>query len=320
MRFSQFKEGAMEDMERIMQKTFSPERKAVQAEVLRIARAVEMGKDDKMMLARAITELTKSELEVKRSDPDLKVSTEQNLNILKRAMDKLTGVKESIGEIAELNETEVVKIIRSKKGIGNLRNRQALDGLSKIKNIELDKNAAPKKAVGEDMDPEGPEVTIGDYTTTHFYMCGSAIKTAEKHADKPGMEKLIQLQDMVYKLERAVMDTGEASEDVKNFARELHIEVMNTAAEIGVEDEVAEYQGMHLNSIIKGDPKPGFGRVDQVEESLTEAEFDEAAGEKDACYHKVKSRYKVWPSAYASGALVKCRKVGAANWGNSKKK
>jgi hypothetical protein len=36
---------------------------------------------------------------------------------------------------------------------------------------------------------------------------------------------------------------------------------------------------------------------------------------KDACYHKVKSRYKVWPSAYASGALVKCRKVGADNWG-----
>ena len=41
---------------------------------------------------------------------------------------------------------------------------------------------------------------------------------------------------------------------------------------------------------------------------------------KDACYHKVKSRYKVWPSAYASGALSKCRKVGAANWGNSAKK
>ena len=41
---------------------------------------------------------------------------------------------------------------------------------------------------------------------------------------------------------------------------------------------------------------------------------------KDACYHKVKSRYKVWPSAYGSGALSKCRKVGAANWGNSTKK
>jgi hypothetical protein len=43
------------------------------------------------------------------------------------------------------------------------------------------------------------------------------------------------------------------------------------------------------------------------------------AGKKDACYSKVKSRYKVWPSAYASGALVKCRKVGAANWGNKNK-
>ena len=41
---------------------------------------------------------------------------------------------------------------------------------------------------------------------------------------------------------------------------------------------------------------------------------------KDACYHKVKSRYSVWPSAYASGALVKCRKVGAKNWGNKTKK
>jgi GNAT superfamily N-acetyltransferase len=36
---------------------------------------------------------------------------------------------------------------------------------------------------------------------------------------------------------------------------------------------------------------------------------------KDACYYKVKSRYKVWPSAYASGALVQCRKKGASNWG-----
>lgn len=41
---------------------------------------------------------------------------------------------------------------------------------------------------------------------------------------------------------------------------------------------------------------------------------------KDACYSKVKARYSVWPSAYGSGALAKCRKVGAANWGNSKKK
>ena len=57
-----------------------------------------------------------------------------------------------------------------------------------------------------------------------------------------------------------------------------------------------------------------------VGKMMTEAQFDEAAGEKDACYHKVKARYDVWPSAYASGALVKCRKVGAKNWGNKSKK
>jgi len=64
-----------------------------------------------------------------------------------------------------------------------------------------------------------------------------------------------------------------------------------------------------------------FESLDEsVGEFITEEEFDQLAEKQDACYHKVKSRYKVWPSAYASGALVKCRKVGAKNWGNSKKK
>ena len=61
------------------------------------------------------------------------------------------------------------------------------------------------------------------------------------------------------------------------------------------------------------------------EESLNEEEVEldekkKSKGKKDACYHKVRARYDVWPSAYASGALVKCRKVGAANWGNKSKK
>ena len=63
---------------------------------------------------------------------------------------------------------------------------------------------------------------------------------------------------------------------------------------------------------------------DMVEETLLDEKKKKKkkkkkGGKKDACYHKVKSRYDVWPSAYASGALVKCRKVGAKNWGNSKK-
>jgi len=81
---------------------------------------------------------------------------------------------------------------------------------------------------------------------------------------------------------------------------------------------------------LKEDCQDGYERVPgsvefeqgSCREKTNEAEeIDEKKkkGKKDACYHKVKSRYKVWPSAYASGALVKCRKVGAKNWGKSKK-
>ena len=31
---------------------------------------------------------------------------------------------------------------------------------------------------------------------------------------------------------------------------------------------------------------------------------------KDACYHKAKAKYRVFPSAYASGYIAKCRKRG----------
>jgi hypothetical protein len=49
-------------------------------------------------------------------------------------------------------------------------------------------------------------------------------------------------------------------------------------------------------------------------------EWFELNEEKDACYYKVKATASVWPSAYASGRLVQCRKKGAKNYGNSKKK
>ena len=76
-----------------------------------------------------------------------------------------------------------------------------------------------------------------------------------------------------------------------------------------------------------GAAKPTYVKTDSPRKMKEEANLiqekdkkGKGSGTKDACYHKVKSRYSVWPSAYASGALVKCRKVGAANWGNSTKK
>jgi hypothetical protein len=64
-----------------------------------------------------------------------------------------------------------------------------------------------------------------------------------------------------------------------------------------------------------GGAKPTNVRTEEMDLQEIKDKPGKSSGKKDACYHKVKSRYDVWPSAYASGALVKCRKVGAANWG-----
>ena len=64
-----------------------------------------------------------------------------------------------------------------------------------------------------------------------------------------------------------------------------------------------------------GGAKPTNVRTEEMDLQEVKDKPGKNSGKKDACYNKVKSRYSVWPSAYASGALVKCRKVGAANWG-----
>jgi hypothetical protein len=65
-----------------------------------------------------------------------------------------------------------------------------------------------------------------------------------------------------------------------------------------------------------GGAKPTNVKTEEMNIQEVKDKPGKGSGKKDACYNKVKSRYSVWPSAYASGALVKCRKVGAANWGN----
>jgi hypothetical protein len=69
----------------------------------------------------------------------------------------------------------------------------------------------------------------------------------------------------------------------------------------------------------KADVKPKQTQKKMKEEVVAEADKKgKGSGTKDACYHKVKASAKVWPSAYASGRLVQCRKKGAANYGKSK--
>ena len=74
-----------------------------------------------------------------------------------------------------------------------------------------------------------------------------------------------------------------------------------------------------------GAAKPTYVKTDSKKKMKEEAFTEEkdtkgkGSGKKDACYHKVKASASVWPSAYASGRLVQCRKKGAANYGKSKK-
>ena len=120
--------------------------------------------------------------------------------------------------------------------------------------------------------------------------------------------------------------TPSACKGFKN--EELHMDLYQIIEE-EIESVIAEtHTKKHekelekISGELNGASKMHKGQADRIDKILDQAEDPEKPvneGEKDACYNKVKSRYKVWPSAYASGALVKCRKVGAANWGNSKK-
>ena len=75
-----------------------------------------------------------------------------------------------------------------------------------------------------------------------------------------------------------------------------------------------------LQQIIKEEFEAVIDEKKKSKKKKKKRKVKKKKAKKDACYNEVKSRYKVWPSAYASGALVKCRKVGAKNWGNKSKK
>jgi hypothetical protein len=75
--------------------------------------------------------------------------------------------------------------------------------------------------------------------------------------------------------------------------------------------------GLLAKKLLGGDKKK---EQNEHNDWRSEMGIVEEEGKKDACYKKVKASAKVWPSAYASGRLVQCRKKGAANYGNSKSK
>ena len=124
---------------------------------------------------------------------------------------------------------------------------------------------SPGAKIGDIKEQPEHEITVGNYTTKFFYMCGSAQKVMKQNADVEGAEELTRLQDDFYKLEKEAMDAGEASDEQKEQARELYNKIMQKAGEIGLADDIDDYMKMHIDSVEKGDPKLGFGRTDMNE-------------------------------------------------------
>ena len=97
------------------------------------------------------------------------------------------------------------------KGKGGVMQIQVYNSGNKIKPYELNMY---KEGVELGEQPEH-EITVGNYTTKFFYMCGSAQKVMKANANVEGAEELTRMQDDFYKLEKEAMDAGEASEEQK---------------------------------------------------------------------------------------------------------
>ena len=104
---------------------------------------------------------------------------------------------------------------------------------------------------------------------------------------------------------------------VKKYGKDGMKAIQSAAGKGANHEEIGKIKDKHDKRKKKNE---SFQTLEEsVGKEITEDEFDRLAEKKDACYHKVKARYKVWPSAYASGALVQYRKKGAKNWGNKSK-
>jgi hypothetical protein len=126
-------------------------------------------------------------------------------------------------------------------------------------------------------------------------------RAAKKRKEDPnpnrsGKAKMVRQEEKDHEVSMAQSQLSSAEKDIKSLKKKLGKKEKNLPAWMQAKITDTEHN------------------MDAAASYAT----NEAAGEKDACYNKVKASAKVWPSAYASGRLVQCRKKGAANYGNSK--
>ena len=162
--------------------------------------------------------------------------------------------------------------------------------------------------------PDDVKLQFGD--STDFEIYHDATTNQNKITSLLGRQLLINSASVVINnaadTQNMIIATDLNSPDgaeVRIQGMNYYIDVDNSSGMIHFEDERSRAEKYRVIS-----------ELARKKATVTVESYELEEGEKDACYRKVKSRYKIWPSAYASGALVKCRKVGAKNWGNKSKK
>jgi pterin-4a-carbinolamine dehydratase len=96
---------------------------------------------------------------------------------------------------------------------------------------------------------------------------------------------------------------NELSEKMDHFA-----EVTQDVAEVTVKTSTFDVKGLTILDFKLALYVDDYAEQNDIEQVRMQGNFGMHEGKKDACYYKVKNRVKVWPSAYASGQLVQCRK------------
>ena len=221
-----------------------------------------------------------------------------------------------------------------KEGLADMANKVELDHEVQMARSDLYKIAKYSiklhemlKNVSEEKGLEGwvqAKITkAADYMSSVFHN----MDYEQKFADQPMENKNTPYKDTLNKKleesKKKVKDkeTKESGlqyyTGVKKYGKDGMKAIQSAAGKGANHEEIGKIKDKHDKRKKKNE---SFQTLEEsVGKEITEDEFDRLAEKKDACYHKVKARYKVWPSAYASGALVQCRKKGAKNWGNKSK-
>ena len=149
--------------------------------------------------------------------------------------------------------------------------------------------------------------------------CGSDRTMQDKPDIEPKLSRLANNDDGGEKVANILIDLYKISpDDLKEFAQAFNQQGLwswQNFATAWTQGEWNDYKRQWIDYV--GSLRKG---VAESKQKCPECGgplmlFSQLNEKKDACYYKVKSTAKVWPSAYASGRLVQCRKKGAKNWG-----